>query len=56
VTNKYLKAEDLIRDIRDIGYYIKEGYTVPLVNNLEIEGIFKNKDREKESSIIDLIL
>ena len=42
--------------IRNIGYQIKEGYTIPLVNDLEIEGIFKDKDREGESSITDLVL
>jgi len=28
---------------------------IPLVNNLEILGIFKNKDKEKGDSIIDAL-
>ena len=41
--------------IRNTGYQIKED-TIPLVNDLEIKRIFKDKDREKESSITDLVL
>ena len=41
--------------IRNIGYQIKED-TIPLVNDLEIEGIFKDKDREEGSSVTDLVL
>jgi len=33
----------------------KKGGTAPLINNLEIIEVFKNKDKEKEISIIDLI-
>jgi len=33
----------------------KEGSTIPLINNLEIIGVFKDKDEEKEVSVIDLI-
>jgi len=33
----------------------KEGSTAPLINNLEIIEVFKNKDKEEEVSIIDLI-
>jgi len=33
----------------------KEGDTVPLINNLEIIEVFKNKDKEEEASIIDFI-
>ena len=42
--------------IRNIGYLIKKEYTIPLVDNLEIRGSFKDKDREGKSSIIDLVL
>ena len=42
-------------EIRDTGHQIKED-TISLVNDLEIEGIFKDKDKEEESSIIDLAL
>ena len=33
----------------------KEGSTVPLINNLEIIEIFKDKGKEEEASVIDLI-
>jgi len=33
----------------------KEGSTTPLINNLEIIKVFKDKDKEEEASIIDLI-
>jgi len=33
----------------------KEGSTTPLINNLEIIEIFKDKDREEEVSVTDLI-
>jgi len=33
----------------------KEGSTAPLINNLEIIKVFKDKDKEEEVSIIDLI-
>ena len=33
----------------------KEGSTAPLINNLEIIEVFKNKDEEEEVSVIDLI-
>ena len=39
--------------IRDISHQIKKEDTIPLVDDLEIEGIFKDKDKEGGSSIID---
>jgi len=33
----------------------KENSTAPLIDNLEIIGIFKDKDEEEEISVIDLI-
>jgi len=33
----------------------KEGSTTPFINNLEIIEIFKDKDKEKEVSVIDFI-
>jgi len=33
----------------------KEGSTIPLINNLEIIEVFKDKDKEEEVSIIDFI-
>jgi len=33
----------------------KEGSTAPLINNLEIIKVFKDKDKEEEVSVIDFI-
>jgi len=33
----------------------KEGSTVPLINNLEITEVFKDKDEEEGVSVMDLI-
>ena len=33
----------------------KEGSTTPLINNLEIIEVFKNKDKEEEVSVTDFI-
>jgi len=33
----------------------KEGGTAPVINNLEIIEIFKDKVKEKEASVMDLI-
>jgi len=33
----------------------KEGSTIPLIGNLEMTEIFKDEDKEKETSIIDFI-
>jgi len=33
----------------------KEGSTAPLINNLEIIEVFKDKDKEKEVNVIDFI-
>jgi len=33
----------------------KEDGTIPLIDNLEIIGVFKDKDKEEEVSVIDLI-
>jgi len=33
----------------------KEGSTTPFINNLEITEVFKDKDKEEEASIINLI-
>jgi len=33
----------------------KEDSTTPLINNLEIIGIFKNKDKKEEASVMDFI-
>jgi len=33
----------------------KENNTIPFINNLKIVGIFKDKAKEKKTSIIDFI-
>jgi len=33
----------------------KEGSTAPLIDNLEIIEVFKDKDKEEEVSVMDLI-
>jgi len=33
----------------------KEGSTAPLINNLKIIEVFKDKDKEEEVSVMDLI-
>jgi len=33
----------------------KEGSTTPLINNLEIIKVFKDKDEKEEVSVMDLI-
>jgi len=33
----------------------EEGSTTPLIGNLEITKVFKDKDKEKEANIIDFI-
>jgi len=33
----------------------KEGSTIPLINNLEIIEVFKDKNKEEEVSVIDFI-
>ena len=33
----------------------KEGGTAPLIDNLEIMEVFKNKDKEEEVSVMDFI-
>ena len=41
--------------INQEGYQIKDGNTIPLISNLEISSIFKDKAKEEEDGITDLI-
>ena len=34
---------------------VKTEYSTPLINNLEIKELFKNKDKEGEMGVTDLI-
>ena len=51
-----LDIKDLMGGIRDIGYQINSESSTPLIKDLRIEQIFKNKVEEKGSSVIDLVL
>ena len=37
------------------GYQIKIGHSTPLINDLEIEELFEDKDKEEGAGITDLI-
>ena len=50
------EANDLTGGIiRNKNHQIKSGNTTPLINDLEMQKIFKDKDKERGDSIIDLI-
>ena len=50
------EAKDLIKGIiKEEDHQIELGNTTPLINNLEMQDVFKNKDEEREDSVIDLI-
>jgi len=50
------ETEDLIGDIiREEDHQIESGNTTPLINNLEIQDIFKDKDEKRGDSVTDLI-
>ena len=49
-------AVDLTGGIRNKkGHQIKLGYSTPLINNLEINDLFKDKNKEKGVGITDFI-
>ena len=51
-----LKTEDLIGGIKNNkSYKIKLGHCTPLINNLEIRIIFKDKAKEEGAGVIDFI-
>ena len=50
------EAEDLIRGIRNNkNHQNKLGHCTPLINNLEIRTIFKNKTKEEGAGVTDFI-
>ena len=51
-----LEAEDLIKGIRDIGYQINLESSTPLIKDLRMECIFKDKAEKEGASVINLIL
>ena len=53
---EYLNAKNLIKSIRNKeGHQIKIKYSTPLINNLEMEELFKDKNEEERAGVIDLI-
>ena len=51
-----LNAKDLIGGIKNKkGHQIKIGHSTPLINNLEIEELFKDKNKKKRVGVTDLI-
>ena len=50
------ETEDLIKDIiRNKDYQNESGNTTPLINNLEMQEVFKDKDGERGGSVTDFI-
>jgi len=50
------EAEDLIKSIiKKEDHQIEPGNTTPLINNLEMQDVFKDKDKERGDGVIDLI-
>ena len=53
---QWSEAEDLIGDIiREEDHQIESGNTTPLINNLEMQDVFKDKDKERGDGVMDLI-
>jgi len=51
-----LKTKDLMGDIiKKEDYQIKSGNTTPLINNLEMQDVFKNKNKKRRDGVTDLI-
>ena len=51
-----LDIDNLIGGIRDISYQINSGNSTPLIKDLKIKWIFKNKAEEEKANVTDLIL
>ena len=51
-----LDAENLIGGTRDIGYQINLKSSTPLIKDLRIRWIFKDKVKKEEASVTDLVL
>jgi len=50
------KAEDLIGGIiKEEDHQIESGNTIPLIDDLEMQDVFKDKDKERGDGIMDLI-
>ena len=48
--------KNLVKGIRNKeGYQIKIGHSTPLISNLEMEKLFKDKNKKKRAGITDLI-
>ena len=51
-----LEAENLIKGIKDIGHQINLKSSTPLIADLRINWTFKDKAKEKGTSVTDLVL
>ena len=51
-----LKAVDLTGGISNNRYQIKQDNTTPLINDLEMQDIFKDKDKREGDSVTNLII
>ena len=50
------ETEDLMGDIiREEDHQIKSGNTTPLINDLEMQDVFKDKNEERGDGVTDLI-
>jgi len=50
------EVEDLIGGIiKEEDHQIKSGSTTPLINDLEMQDVFKDKNKERGDGVIDLI-
>ena len=52
----WLNTEDLTRDMIREKDQIKNNNSTPLIDNLEISDIFKDKDNKKGNSVTDKLL
>ena len=51
----HLEAVDLTGGMNNNRYQIKQNNITPLINDLEMQDIFKDKDKREGDSVIDLI-
>ena len=51
-----LDIDNLIGGIRDIGYQINLGSSIPLITDLKTDWTFKNKTGEEGIGVTDLVL
>jgi hypothetical protein len=47
-------TEDLTGGIKNEGQQVKSGHSIPLIEDLEIDSIFKDEAEEEKASVTDL--